>query len=248
MAQTAAEIAGAHRLRYRVFVREMGAKASALQHAQGMEEDEFDPFFDHLILIDNNHSSPDPADHVVGVYRLMRGDVAAKALGFYSVREYDLGKLTASGRNIVELGRSCVDAKYRGGTAILSLWNGVAEYVAKNNIEILFGVASFPGIDPNLVADALANLHRNYLAPQDIRVRALEGKYLEMARPAVIAIDPAKALRQTPPLIKAYLRLGGFVGDGAVIDCDFNTIDVCLVMDTQRMQERYRKFYARDPK
>ena len=247
MAQTVAEIAGAQRLRYRVFVTEMGAKASADQHARGIEQDEFDPYFDHLILIDNNHRSPDPADHVVGAYRLMRGDIAAKALGFYSLHEYDLTKLTTSGRNIVELGRSCVDAKYRGGTAILSLWNGVAEYVAKNNIEILFGVASFPGTDPMLVADALANLHRNYLAPQDIRVRALAGKYLEMARPDAIAIDPAKALRQTPPLIKAYLRLGGFVGEGAVVDRDFNTIDVCLVMDTKRMQERYRKFYARDP-
>ena len=59
------------------------------------------------------------------------------------------------------------------------------------------------------------------------------------------AIDAPRALQAIPPLIKAYLRLGGFVGDGAFVDDDFNTIDVCVVMDTGRMTERYLHFYRR---
>jgi putative hemolysin len=56
-------------------------------------------------------------------------------------------------------------------------------------------------------------------------------------------IDPVRALREVPPLIKAYLRTGGFVGEGAWVDHDFNTIDVCVVMDTTRMTEKYRRYY-----
>ncbi len=245
LARTADEIAAAQRLRYRVFVAEMGAKASPVEHALRLEFDEFDPFFDHLILIDRKHVSPDPLDHVVGVYRLMRGDVAKSGPGFYGASEYDLAKLQVSGRSLVELGRSCVGADYRGGTAMLMLWNALADYVATHEIEILFGVASFPGNDPVAIAEALSNLHRNHLAPQDIRVRALPGRFLDMDRNSASRVDVRRAMQDTPPLIKGYLRHGGFVGEGAVIDVDFNTVDVCLVMDTRRMTARYRKFYQR---
>lgn len=247
LANTEEEIAASQRLRYRVFVTEMGAKASADEHERQLEFDEFDGYFDHLVLIDRQHASPDRLEHVVGSYRLMRGDVAAAGPGFYGVGEYDLGKLTRSGRKLLELGRSCVGANYRGGTAMLMLWNALADYVARHQIEILFGVASFPGTDPAPIAEALSNLHWHHLAPNDIRVRALDGQFLEMGRLPHAEIDQSRAMRRTPPLIKAYLRHGGFVGEGAVADPDFNTIDVCLVMDTQRMQARYRKFYGRTP-
>lgn len=246
LALTDEEIAAAQRLRYRVFVSELGANASAAAHKDRLESDEFDPFFDHLILLDHSNVAADPLEHVVGVYRLMRGEVAAKNKGFYGASEYDLQRLVQSGRKIVELGRSCVGENYRGGTAMLMLWNGLADYVAKHGIEILFGVASFPGTDPNPIADALANLHYFHPAPEDMRVRALPEHFLDMALIGKEEIDQVKAMEATPPLIKAYLRHGGFVGDGAVIDRDFNTIDVCLMMDTQRMQERYRKFYLRE--
>ena len=125
------------------------------------------------------------------------------------------------------------------------LWNGLASYVLERGIELLFGVASFHGTDPAPLAEALSYLHHEHLAPPDLRVRARAAHYLDMNLMPREAIDAPRALQAIPPLIKAYLRLGGFVGDGAFVDRDFNTIDVCVVMDTVRMTERYLHFYQR---
>lgn len=245
LAETEAEIAGAQRLRYRVFVEEMGAAARPEERALRREWDRFDAFFDHLVLIDLDPGLADPLDRVVGAYRLMQGSAAADGPGFYSAAEYDLGPILRSGRPSVELGRSCVAAAHRGGPAMHLLWNGVADYVLSRGIEILFGVASFRGTDPEPLAEALSYLYHRHLAPPDLRVRARPGAYVAMDRMPAAAIDPARALQAVPPLIKAYLRAGGWVGDGACLDRAFNTIDVCVVMDTTRMTERYRAFYQR---
>lgn len=245
LAETEEERAGAQRLRYRVFVEEMGAAASDEERKARREWDAFDAHADHLVLIDRNAESADPLDRVVGAYRLLRGDVAAAGIGFYGASEYDLGPIVATGRPSVELGRSCVAAGHRGGAAMHLLWNGLAEYVLERRIEILFGVASFHGTDPAPLAEPLAYLHHNHLAPPDLRVRALPDHFLDMNRMPPEAVDATVALKAIPPLIKAYLRLGGFVGEGAWVDHDFNTIDVCVVMDTRRMTERYHAFYTR---
>jgi L-ornithine Nalpha-acyltransferase len=246
LAETEEELAGAQRLRYRVFVEEMGAAATPEQRAARREWDRFDPYSDHLILLDRSEGIADPLDRVVGVYRLMRGSVARSGPGFYGATEYDLAALDALGRETVELGRSCVARAHRGGPAMHLLWNGLAEYVLQRDIEILFGVASFHGTDPEPLAEALSYLHHWHLAPEDLRVRALPQHRLEMDRMPAAAIDPKRALQVVPPLIKAYLRLGGHVGDGAFTDRVFNTIDVCVLMDTTRMTERYRRVYARN--
>ena len=245
LAETDAERAGAQRLRYRVFVEEMGAEASPEERAARREWDDLDPWFDHLILECLDPAIADPLDRVVGVYRLMRDMAARAGPGFYGAAEYDLTPILATARPSVELGRSCVAPEHRGGPAMHLLWNGLAEYVLDHGIEIMFGVASFHGTDPEPIAEALSLLHHRHLAPPDLRVRARPEGYVAMDRLPAEAIDPARALRAIPPLIKAYLRLGGFVGEGAFLDRDFNTIDVCVVMDTARMTERYVQFYKR---
>ncbi|MGF1551011.1 MAG: GNAT family N-acetyltransferase [Paracoccaceae bacterium] len=251
LARDDAEIAAAQRLRYRVFVEEMGASVAPEDAAERVERDRFDPYFDHLILIDNACDDPDTPRGVVGVYRLMRGSAARAGIGFYGDGEYDLAKLHAYGAETLELGRSCVDRRYRGGSGMHLLWTGLGRYVDEHGVAILFGVASFHGADTAPLAHALSFLHHNHLAPHDLRVRAREGGYARMDLLAPEAVDRGEALRTIPALIKAYIRLGGFVGEGAWIDRDFNTVDVCLIMDTERMVERYRKFYSRhgtDPK
>ncbi|NNU80475.1 GNAT family N-acetyltransferase [Halovulum dunhuangense] len=239
------DIAAAQRLRYRVFVEEMGAPAASADHARRLEKDAFDPFFDHLILIDRATPVADPLDRVAAVYRLLPGDRARAAGGFYSASEYDLSRIEALGRKTVELGRSCVAAPYRGGIAMHLMWNALAEYVLSREIEILFGVASFHGTDPDAIAPALSWLHHHHLAPDDLRVRARPEGFVDMDLVPEDRLDRVEALAQIPALIKAYLRLGGFVGEGAFIDRDFNTIDVCLLMDTARMAEKYHAFYTR---
>jgi len=245
LAQGARDLVAAQRLRYRVFVEELGADGPLVDHTARLEKDEFDGIVDHLLLIDTRRDAA-TFDDVVGVYRLLPGDTAAAAgTPFYSEGEYDLGPLRASGRRLLELGRSCVDPDHRGGTAMFHLWNGLADYVQARGIEVLFGTASFHGTDVAALAHPLAYLHHHHLAPESLRVVAIGEGAAAMDLMPVDQVDRRAAMLGTPALIKAYLRLGGFVGLGAFVDHAFNTVDVCLVMDTARMSSKHRDFYTR---
>ena len=244
LAETDDELIAAQRLRYRVFVEELGAHGPTVDHANRIEHDDFDSVYDHLLLIDTRRD-PASLEHVVGVYRLLRSDVALAGPGFYSAHEYDLTPLLETGRRLLELGRSCVDAEHRGGVAMYLLWNALADYVLGHDIEIMFGVASYHGTDLQEIAQSLSYLWQNHLAPPDMRVRVREEYYQPLDLIPADKIDRVRAMAQTPALIKAYLRLGGFIGDGAFIDHDFNTTDVCLMMDTKRMSARHREAYTR---
>ncbi|KCV83602.1 ornithine-acyl-ACP N-acyltransferase [Actibacterium atlanticum] len=244
LATTPEDLRAAQRLRYEVFVEELGGDGAMVDHEQRLERDEFDPYYDHLILIDTRRDRA-ALDHVVGVYRLLRSD-QAEALGkYYSEGEYDLTPLKGSGRKLLELGRSCVHAEYRGGTALLHLWNGLAKYVLKNEIDILFGVASFHGTDLKALAQPLSYLHQNHLAPEELRVRVQPEHFVSMDLLPEDQIDRKAAMLATPALIKGYLRLGGFVGEGAFVDHAFNTTDVFLLMDTEKMNAKSRAMYTR---
>lgn len=237
LAETEDELKAAQRLRYEVFVEELGGGGDLVDHAARLEKDRFDPFFDHLLLCDNARGA------VVGVYRVMRSDQAQAAGQFYSADEYDLSVLLASGRRLLELGRSCVHRDYRGGMAMYHLWSGLARYIAEHGIEVLFGVASFHGTDIAALQNALSLLHHRHLAPEALRVRAQPATFQPMDLVPEEALDARAAMLEVPALIKAYLRLGGFVGEGAFIDHAFNTTDVCLILDTARMNERQARFY-----
>ncbi|WP_170357829.1 GNAT family N-acetyltransferase [Ruegeria arenilitoris] len=238
LAETDEELRAAQRLRYDVFVRELGGGGEMVDHAEGLERDQFDPYFDHMLAYD------DVTGEVVGVYRLLPGDRVAEVGRFYSEDEYDLTVLKNSGRKLLELGRSCLHPDYRGGTAMYHLWNGLAKYVSEREIEVLFGVASFHGTDVKHLAQPMSMLHHNHLAPPELRVRAQPDVYQNMNLVPKDALDRRSAMLQVPALIKAYLRLGGFVGEGAYIDHAFNTTDVCLILDTTRMNERQRRIYG----
>jgi putative hemolysin len=244
LAETDEDIRAAQTLRYRVFVQEMGSDGPLVDHEAKLEKDKFDPFFDHLMLLDQTRGAS-VMDQIVGVYRLLRDDQMPEVGQFYSEDEYDLSVLKQSGRKIIELGRSCLDADYRGGTAMYVLWNGLAEYVRDHKIEILFGTASFHGTDLDTLTEPLSMLYHRHLAPKDLRVRALDGCYTDMNRKPYEELDRRKAMLAVPALIKGYLRLGGFVGEGAYVDEAFNTTDVCLVMDTKRLSETQQRIYAK---
>lgn len=242
LAESPSDIQSAQRLRYTVFVEELGGSGPLVDHDARLEADRFDPHFEHLLLLDLNRPCD---DNVVGVYRLMRHNAAEQAGGFYSEDEFDLAPLRSSGRKLLELGRSCLHHDYRGGSAMMRLWNGLADYIAKHEIELMFGVASFHGLDPAPLASQLSLLHHRHLAPEGIRPKAREGGFQPMDLIAEANLDRPAAIRAMPALIKAYLRLGGFVGQGAYIDRAFNCIDVCLVMDVARMSNTHRAIYSR---
>lgn len=241
LASSAADLRAAQRLRYEVFVEELGGQGPLVDHAARLERDRFDPFFDHLLLIDRER------DRVVGVYRLMGEAQAARAGGFYSEGEYDLTALRRSGRRLLELGRSCLHRDYRGGAGMHQLWSALADHVAREGIEVLFGVASFPGTDAQALAAPLSLLHQRHLAPEALRPRARPGGFQSMDLVPEDRLDRRAAMLAVPSLIKAYLRLGGTVGEGAFLDRAFNCTDVCLVLDTANLSARQARFYGGAP-
>ena len=243
LAANEADLDAVQALRYRVFYQEMGAHADAQTAATERDRDPYDAVADHLVVVD--HSLGDGADAVVGTYRLIQRDGARRIGQFYSAGEYDISRMLAHPGAVLELGRSCVDVGYRNRAVMQLLWRGIAAYVFHYQIDLMFGCASLPGTDPDALALELSYLHHHHLAPPEIRPRALPLRYVTMNRMGRAGIDAPAALSRLPPLIKGYLRLGGFVGDGAVIDADFNTTDVAVVVQTDLVTEKYYRHYER---
>ena len=245
------EVEAAQRLRYTVFYDEMGALPTPEMRAEHRDFDRFDEFCDHLLVLDHDGGQP----RVIGTYRLLRGSVAARFNGFYTATEFDISPLTSVSGEILELGRACVDAEFRSRSSMQLLWRGIASYVNHYGIKLMFGCASLPGTDPAKLARPLSYLHYNHLAPEAIRARALPDRYIATnilppqlvdAQAAVAELDARATLSALPPLIKGYLRLGGMIGDGAVIDPVFQTTDVCIIVVTDRLAEKYFNHYLRN--
>jgi putative hemolysin len=244
IATTAAEIDAAQALRYRVFYDERGALPDATAAASRRDSDDFDAVADHLLVVD--HAIGSGPDSVVATYRLIRAQAASKLGRFYSADEYDISAVVNFSGQVMELGRSCVHPDYRGRAAMQLLWRGIAAYVFLHRIDLMFGCASLPGIDPDAVAAELTYLYTHHLAPPEVRPRALPHRYVDMRRLDPATLDPQRVLARLPPLVKGYLRLGGFVGDGAVIDTQFNTIDVAVVVKTDLVTKKYYRHYERE--
>lgn len=251
LASSAEDIENAQRLRYQVFYQEMGAKASPDMAASMRDFDAHDVFCDHLLLIDHSRTHKNP---VIGTYRLIRREAAAKSGGFYSSAEYDVSRLMDYAGEILELGRSCIHSEYRTGPVMQLLWRGLSLYVARHNIALMFGCASLPGTDPDALKIPLSYLYHHHLAPPALRTKAVADRYVDMkilpreafdpnAAFADLKLDPRSGSNSLPPLIKGYIRVGGFVGDGAVIDYQFNTTDICIIVKTDLMTRRYQRHY-----
>jgi putative hemolysin len=243
IATTPDELDAVQALRYRLVYTEMGARADVATNESKRDRDAYDAIADHLLVVD--HSIGAGAEGVVGTYRLIRREAAAKAGQFYSADEYDISMIEQFPGRLLELGRSCVDLRYRDRAAMQLLWGGIAAYVFHHKIELMFGCASLPGTDSDALAVELTYLYYHHLAPPALRPRALPHRYIEMRRLDRDEIDPKRALASLPPLVKGYLRLGGFVGDGAVIDQQFNTTDVAVVVKTDLVTESYYRHYER---
>jgi L-ornithine Nalpha-acyltransferase len=244
LAADSAEVDAVQALRYRVFYQELGARADAVTTSTQRDRDAYDTVADHLVVVD--HALGEGAESVVGTYRLIQREGARQIGHFYSAGEYDIGCIEAIPGRILELGRSCVDTGYRNRAVMQLLWRGIAAYIFQHKIKLMFGCASLPGTDPDALALELTYLYYNHLAPAAIRPRALPHRYIDMRRLEREDVNARAALNKLPPLIKGYLRLGGFIGDGAVIDAEFNTTDVAVVVQTDLVTDKYHKHYERD--
>jgi putative hemolysin len=244
LAETTADIDAAQALRYRIFYERLGAQPLPETACLRRDVDQFDNDCDHLLVLDHSRGT----GRVIGTYRLIRRDTAARLGGFYSAKEFDISAVVLHAGEVLELGRSCVDPAYRNRSAMQLLWSGIAAYVFHYDVVLMFGCASLPGTNPDALSIPLSYLHRYHLAPPALRPRALADRYVEMCRLRPCAIDATRAMAALPPLIRGYLRLGGFVGDGAVVDEQFNTTDVCVVVKTDLVTEKYFRHYERQSK
>lgn len=238
------EIDAAQALRYRIFYEEMGAKPTTKCKTLKRDIDTYDAVCDHLLVIDTEKGDEENPC-VVGTYRLLRGNIAAATTGFYSEQEFDLINLIYAPEEILELGRSCIDGDYRGKGAMQLLWRGISEYIETNGIKIMLGCGSIHGTDLAQSEKVLSYLHHYHLAPKSIRPKALDDRFQNMNILDKDAICPDTIQSELPPLLKGYLRVGGYIGHGAVIDQQFNTIDVCIVVETENITGKYKSHFTR---
>ena len=247
LAETKNEIKAAQQLRYRVFYKELSAHPSILTRFTRRDRDTYDKICQHMLVIDKSNKKRGvlligkKKENVVGTYRLLPQRDAESNKGFYSQDEYDIKPLIEKHkeRKFLELGRSCVLNSYRKKSTIELLWQGVWRYILENNFDVMIGCASFQATEPEKIDMALSFLHHYALAPEEWRVKAKENRYVNMNMLKKEEIDKKEALKIMPPLIKGYLRLGAYVGDGAVIDKQFDTIDVFIVMPRELIEKRF---------
>ncbi len=244
LARNEEEIVAAQKLRYRVFYDEMAATPIGSMAAERRDFDSFDPICDHLLVLDAEIGSG--AEAVVGTYRLLRRSVAEKHGEFYTAGEYDISKILAAPGELVELGRSCVDSRYRAGATVQALLRGLTAYVDQYDIKIMFGCASLHGTDPDKLAMPLSFLHHHLLAPENLRPRALDHLYVAMDRLPAEDVSLKQGTASLPPLVKGYARAGCRFGDGAVVDEQFNTTDVCVMLDVAVVTNKYRQRFGHD--
>lgn len=237
------DIEASQALRYRVFVEEMGAKATPEMQAARRDFDQFDAVCDHLLVAEHQ---PQGGYRIVGTYRLLRREPMQKVGRFYSESEYDISAIKKSGGNILEVGRSCVDPEFRSRAVMQLLWRGIGAYVNKFEIALMFGCASFHGIDPQAHRMALSYLHHYHLAPPELCPKALPDLYVEMNLLPKEEVNVKEAFANLPALIKGYLRLSGYIGQGAVIDRQYNTTDVSIVVKTDLVTDKYAARYGKD--
>lgn len=235
----------AQRLRYEVFFEEGGAIPDLALKLARRDMDAFDAVCDHLLVVDTDRRF---GRKIVGTYRLLRRDVAEQHFGFYSESEFDIEPLLKRHpqARLLELGRSCVLKPYRDKRTVELLWHGIWTYVRQHRIDAMFGCASFDGTDPDKIGVPLSFLARHALARDEWRMRALNERYVPMERLTDKPIDMKRAIAAMPPLIKGYLRLGARFGDGAVIDRQFNTTDVLVILPVSDIEPRYIAHFGAD--
>jgi putative hemolysin len=244
LSRDAADVKAAQELRFQIFYEELKAEAAdARILADRCDADRFDAFCDHLLVIDDEveHGGSPHGGKVVGTYRLLNQPAARVAGAFYSQSEFDLSGLLDRHANLhfLELGRSCVLPTHRVRPVLELLWFGIWNHVRRNGIDVMFGCASLPGTDPDALNLPLSFLAHHFCAPEDWRVSARPARAVPMGRLPSGTYDIQVAIRSLPPLLRGYTRLGCFVGEGAVVDHQFNTTDVFVILPVAQIRSRY---------
>jgi putative hemolysin len=231
MASTPEEIKEVQRLRYKVFIKTMGL--SALENSEGLDKDEFDDYCDHLIVRDTKTLK------VVGTYRIL-GPNAARQIGrYYSESEFDLSRLHNIRDSVAEAGRACIHPDYRSGAVIMLLWAGLAAFMRRERCTYLVGCASISLTDGGKNAAAIIrNLKESDYCPLEYRVTPHTRFPVEE-----METDTTAGAGSIPPLLKGYMRAGGWICGESAWDPDFHTADLFMMLPIANLDNRYAKHY-----
>ena len=242
------DIRAAQRLRYQVFYEEMGARADARTRRKRRDADRFDSVCEHLVVSSGAAArrGARSLNRIVGTCRLQARD-ACEIDHFYSAGEFDLAPIAARNpqARFLEIGRSCVLPGFRNTRTMELIWHGIWAHAREQGCDVMIGCASMPGIDPDKLELPLSFLHHFAATPAQWSTRALADRYVDMDRMAREDINVRAAIAALPPLLRAYLRLGATFGDGAVIDEQFNTTDVLVILPVAAIGQRYRKHFSK---
>ncbi len=243
LARTKREVRAAQELRHKTFFADGLGECGF----DSCEEDRFDGYCDHLLVIDDSLAAAGE-QRIVGTYRLLRQDLAARA-GFHcSQSEFDVQSLIKRHphRHFLELGRSCVLPQYRSKRTAELLWQGIWAYCLSHSIDVMFGCASFAGTVPARHALALSFLYHHARAIGEWAAEPVSKLAVLADLVPAEAVNAKQALFAMPPLIKGYLRLGAKFSRHAVIDPEFGTTDILVILRTEDISERYLNHYGAD--
>ena len=249
LATTKKDVRRAQKLRYRVFFEEGGAAPDPTARIIRRDVCRFDAVSDHLMVVDLSLRHRDGSPKCVGVYRLLRQDVAKRNFGFSSALEFDVEALLARhpATRFLELGRACIAPTHRGRHVLELLWRGLWSYARHHRMDAMIGCASLPGTNASTHAGAIRALAGGSgdpswrVAPRPGRAAAPSDGF--SARPA----DPRALMRALPPLVKGYWRLGATFSPMPAIDLAFNTTDVFVVMPLCDIEARYLDYFGCRP-
>lgn len=242
LAQDDAELKKAQRVRYEVFCEEFSAREK-IKSNNNLEQEQHDLICDHLLVLENSNPSQ---PIIVGTQRFFVKSACDTHLKFRSQTEFDLEALAAKHpeKRFMELGRSCILNNYRSKRTMELMWHGTWSYAVQNKIDVMTGCASFYAKSVSEIDTALGFL--STLVSKDpiwqVAPTVTNATSIKQFEPLIK--DPKKAIRSLPPLIKGYLRLGAFFSDSVVIDEDFGTIDIAVILPVANINPRYVSYYG----
>jgi putative hemolysin len=227
LAASAEEVRVAQALRFQVFNIEL-KEGLPQSLATGLDADTYDPVCDHLLV---EHL---PTRQIVGTYRLQTGSAAQKNFGYYSEQEFDFQPFELYRKQIVELGRACVEKQHRNLIVLGRLWKGIADYTSERGGRYLLGCSSLTSQDPAEGAAAYAELSRKYLP---------EPAWRTVPLPAYACPLDRKSSAEIPKLLRAYLTVGAKICGPPALDRQFKTIDFLTLMDLETLSAKTRERY-----
>ena len=232
------EVKTAQRLRFEIFNLEVKGELKS-SVTQELDKDEYDPFCDHLLIIEPEKKK------VIGTYRMLLRSKAKNSIGFYSESKFDISNIKKLDSQMLELGRACIHRDYRNKNVLDLLWQGVAEYILKHNVEYVFGCPGIRTRDSRKISEIFSYVKENYYSDEKLRVYPLEKNKLRDLDLNYKAKN--NTFRKIPPLIQSYLKIGAWICGYPAINPEFNTTALFMLLDVGRISDTYRKHFFNNP-